>query len=48
MRERLNLVGGEIAIDSRPHGGTRIDVRVPVAAPDRPEDGALREHLVVG
>jgi len=29
MRERLNLVGGEISIDSRPSGGTRIDVRVP-------------------
>src|SRR5436305_1170840 len=33
MRERLNLVGGGIAIDSRPSGGTRIDVRVPVTAP---------------
>jgi signal transduction histidine kinase len=40
MRERLHLVGGQIAIDSRPSGGTRIDVRVPVAAPDRPVDGA--------
>jgi signal transduction histidine kinase len=35
MRERLHLVGGEITIDSRPSGGTRIDVRVP--APARPE-----------
>jgi signal transduction histidine kinase len=40
MRERLHLVGGQIAIDSRPAGGTRIDVRVPVAAPDRPVNGA--------
>jgi signal transduction histidine kinase len=40
MRERLHLVGGAIAIDSRPAGGTRIDIRVPAPAPDRPE-GAL-------
>jgi signal transduction histidine kinase len=46
MRERLNLVGGEIAIDSRPSGGTRIDVRVPLTATARPEDGALQAHLV--
>jgi signal transduction histidine kinase len=37
MRERLHLVGGEIVIDSRPHGGTRIDVRVPPPAAGRPE-----------
>jgi PAS domain S-box-containing protein len=30
MRERLNLVKGEIAIDSPPSGGTQIDVRVPL------------------
>ncbi|MBP3957002.1 PAS domain S-box protein [Gemmata sp. G18] len=30
MRERLNLVGGEFVIDSRPAGGTRIEARVPV------------------
>jgi signal transduction histidine kinase len=30
MRERLRLVQGEIAIDSRPAAGTRIDVRVPL------------------
>jgi signal transduction histidine kinase len=37
MRERLHLVGGELTVDARPAGGTRIDVRVPT--PDRyPED----------
>jgi PAS domain S-box-containing protein len=32
MRERLQLVGGTLSIDSRPAGGTRIDVRIPLAA----------------
>jgi signal transduction histidine kinase len=32
MRERLHLIGGAITIDSRPSNGTRIDVRVPLAA----------------
>ena len=27
MRERVRLVGGTIAIDSKPMGGTTIDVR---------------------
>jgi signal transduction histidine kinase len=40
MRERLRLVGGTIAIDSRPLDGTRIDVRVPLSAA-RP-DGELQ------
>ena len=48
MRERLLLVGGEIDIDSRPLGGTRIEVRVPVSVPDRPEEGALQADLVGG
>jgi len=30
MRERVLLVGGTIAIDSRPSAGTRIDVHVPL------------------
>jgi PAS domain S-box-containing protein len=47
MRERLNLVGGEIAIDSRPGGGTRIDVRVPVPAPEWPE-GDLQAEAARG
>ena len=32
MRERLRLVGGAIAIDSRRSAGTRIDVHVPLSA----------------
>jgi PAS domain S-box-containing protein len=32
MRERLQLVGGTLSIDSRPAGGTRIDVRIPLTA----------------
>jgi signal transduction histidine kinase len=32
MRERLNLVGGRLTIDSRPAAGTRIDVVVPIHA----------------
>lgn len=34
MRERLRLVQGEIAIDSRPAAGTRVNVRVP-GQPDK-------------
>ncbi|AMV27787.1 Oxygen sensor histidine kinase NreB [Gemmata sp. SH-PL17] len=37
MRERLNLVGGELVIDSHLAGGTRIDVRVPVPVARVPE-----------
>jgi signal transduction histidine kinase len=33
MRERVHLVGGELTIDARPAGGTRIDVRVPAPVP---------------
>lgn len=36
MRERLYLVGGRLAIDSRPGTGTRIEARVPTPPP---EDG---------
>jgi signal transduction histidine kinase len=32
MRERLRLVGGEITVDSRPSGGARVDVRIPLDA----------------
>jgi signal transduction histidine kinase len=33
MRERVFLLGGEVVIDSRPSGGTRVHVRVPWSAP---------------
>jgi signal transduction histidine kinase len=32
MRERVRLVSGMIAIDSKPMGGTTIHVRVPLNA----------------
>jgi signal transduction histidine kinase len=48
MRERLTLVGGEIAIDSHPSDGTQIDVRVPVTVPDRAEDAAWQTHPAGG
>ncbi len=40
MRERLHLVGGSIAIDARPSGGTRVEVQVPLRTAD-PANGAL-------
>jgi len=40
MRERLHLVRGQIAIDSQPSRGTRIDVRVPLCGNGQAE-GAL-------
>jgi signal transduction histidine kinase len=33
MRERVFPLGGEVGIDSRPSGGTRVHVRVPRSAP---------------
>jgi len=33
MRERVRLVRGELSIDSRPGGGTKIQVRAPLPAP---------------
>ncbi len=47
MRERLHLVGGEITIDSRPFGGTRIDIRIPAPRPGGPE-GALEMAVACG
>ena len=38
MRERLHLVGGAITIDSGSSAGTCIEVRVPRAASDKPEE----------
>ena len=34
MRERLRLVGGHLSVESQPSHGTRIRVRVPLAATD--------------
>ena len=33
MRERVFSLGGELAIDSKPSDGTRVDVRIPLSAP---------------
>jgi signal transduction histidine kinase len=33
MRERVFSLGGEIAVDSQPSAGTRVDVRIPLSAP---------------
>jgi PAS domain S-box-containing protein len=45
MRERVNFVGGEIVVHSKPGRGTRIGVRVPVAgarARSEPEETAFQ------
>ena len=36
MRERVRYLGGEIAIDSQPSGGTRLHVRVPLKDTGQP------------
>ena len=48
MRERLCLAGGELTIDSRPAGGTRIDARVPVSKPYHPAPEAVGTASVGG
>jgi signal transduction histidine kinase len=35
MRERAQIIGGELTIDSRPHDGTRIRIRVPLKTGER-------------
>ena len=35
MRERAQIIGGELTIDSRPHDGTRIQIRVPLNTGER-------------
>ena len=40
MRERVRLVGGMIAIESKPTGGTTIHVRVPCASEHRSQRAA--------
>jgi signal transduction histidine kinase len=32
MRERLRLIGGQMSVESQPSRGTRLDIRVPLAA----------------
>ena len=34
IAERVRLAGGEFRVDSAPGGGTRVSIRVPVAAGD--------------
>jgi PAS domain S-box-containing protein len=41
MRERVRLVNGSIAIDSRPMGGTTIEVSVPLASEQHAEEKAI-------
>jgi PAS domain S-box-containing protein len=48
MRERLRLVGGTIAIDSRPSEGTRIAVRVPLDAAGRDHEALKEEPAPIG
>jgi signal transduction histidine kinase len=43
MQERLNLVHGEFAIDSRPGAGTRVRARVPIAGRGEVPVGELEE-----
>ena len=40
MRERVRLVSGMIAIDSKPNGGTRIHVRVPLGSEQKTQRAA--------
>jgi PAS domain S-box-containing protein len=47
MRERLRLVRGEIAINSHPSGGTRIEVRVPMPAAEPAESVWKAEKITV-
>jgi signal transduction histidine kinase len=30
MRERAEMLGGELRVDSKPGGGTKVEVRVPL------------------
>jgi len=41
MRERVRLVNGNIAIDSRPMGGTTIQISVPLASDQPAEQKAI-------
>jgi signal transduction histidine kinase len=48
MRERLRLVGGTMSIDSRPAGGTRIEVRVPLHPAGQAENALNGQPAKVG
>lgn len=48
MRERVHFTGGEIVVHSSVGTGTRIRVRVPVAASDTASAGAVRSAHDVG
>ena len=48
MQERLSLVHGEIAIDSRPGAGTQVRARVPLGVPGELADGGLNETIGPG
>ena len=41
MQERVRLVGGTMAIESKPMGGTTIHVRVPLESEDRSQRAAV-------
>jgi two-component system NarL family sensor kinase len=40
MQERVRLVHGSIAIDSKPFGGTTVHVRIPFNSEDAPQRAA--------
>jgi PAS domain S-box-containing protein len=43
MQDRARLVGGQIAVESRPGGGTRIQVRIPLAPAEEPVEAGARQ-----
>lgn len=43
MRERLRLIGGQLAIQSALDQGTRIQVRIPLYAAEREGEGAVKQ-----
>jgi signal transduction histidine kinase len=42
MRDRAETLGGDLAIASRPGGGTRLTVTVPIDPADRPPEESIR------
>lgn len=38
MRERTEELGGDLSVASRPEGGTRVSVRLPLPEPETPEE----------